>query len=312
MDNSKDEIIEREAEERINSLADEVFELGEFFNSKNKKEKKKHSLSWQKKYEDIFSKIFSIKYVNHKYKKYIEKYNNVRFKDKKGLSMDMEIIESQCKVQQVEFSKYSINEVILACLRTSLERYDKSKGIFINFFKRRFKFYLKKIYSKEKDKKGKRKITDEKDDKTDEKYEAPESCVGAENSIENKVNLKLTKEKYLREIETVYGTLQKRQQGAFSAWMTLSLFQNYKKAEEIEKYKEYLFWNEEIFEYCIAKSNEYSEACKGKDKKNIKKVTRRDIAEKIGLSENDFSQRISRFEEKLNALREDWKQYKIS
>ena len=127
MNNSKDEIIEREAEERINSLADEVFELGEFFNSKNKKEKKKHSLSWQKKYEDIFSKIFSIKYVNHKYKKYIEKYNNVRFKDKDGLSMDMEIIEALYKVRQVEFSKYSIDEVILACLRTSLERYDKSK-----------------------------------------------------------------------------------------------------------------------------------------------------------------------------------------
>lgn len=40
MDNSKDEIIEREAEERINSLADEVFELGEFFYSeKGKKER---------------------------------------------------------------------------------------------------------------------------------------------------------------------------------------------------------------------------------------------------------------------------------
>jgi hypothetical protein len=37
-----------------------------------------------------------------------------------------------------------------------------------------------------------------------------------------------------------------------------------------------------------------------------------DYVLEIGLKENDFSQRISGFEEKLNALREDWKQYKIS
>lgn len=274
MDNSKDEIIEREAEERINFLADKVFELGEFFYSE--KGKKEHSVLWQNKYKDIFSKIFCIKYINKAYEKYIEKYNN------------------EC-----------IYKETAACLRTSLETYDKSKGVFINFFKSNFKWRLKTLYSEEKKKEKEIKIKQVEADKIGKIYEDSESNVRG-------VILKLTVEKYLREIETVYGTLQKRQQGAFSAWMTLSLFQNYKKAEEIEKYKEYLFWNEEIFEYCIAKSNEYSEACKGKDKKNIKKVTRRDIAEKIGLSENDFSQRISRFEEKLNALREDWKQYKIS
>ncbi|MEE1290399.1 MAG: hypothetical protein UHW86_05140 [Spirochaetota bacterium] len=308
MDNSKDEIIEREAEERINSLADEVFELGEFFYSE--KGKKEHSVLWQNKYKDIFSKIFCIKYVNKEYKKYIEMFNPVYFKkDKSELKINPIKSESK-KKYQVEYTNYSIFDAIEDCLRTSLETYDKSKGVFINFFKSNFSGYLKKLYSKNDKGERKREITDEEEDETNEIYKDSESSVGAETSIENKVNLKLTKEKYLREIETVYGTLQKRQQGAFSAWMTLSLFQNYKKAEEIEKYKEYLFWSEEIFEYCIAKSNEYSEACKGKE--NIKKVTRRDIAEKIGLSENDFSQRISRFEEKLNALREDWKQYKIS
>ena len=166
-----------------------------------KERKKEHSVLWQNKYKDIFSKIFCIKYINKAYEKYIKKYNNERIYIKTG-----------------------------DCLRTSLETYDKSKGVFINFFKSKFKWYLKKLYSEEKKKEEKIKITKVEADKIDKIYEDSKSNVRV-------VDQKLTVEKYLREIETVYGTLQKRQQGAFSAWMTLSLFQNQSK-ENIKKYRE--------------------------------------------------------------------------
>lgn len=119
---AKAEAEEKEAEERINFLADEVFELGERFYSE--KEKRSHSERWIKLYKDIFSRIFKIRYVESLYKKYEFKYNKIE-----------------------DYGESSVVDSIINCLRNSLEVYDKSKGCFTNFFKSKLPYYIKKLKS---------------------------------------------------------------------------------------------------------------------------------------------------------------------
>ena len=283
------DVAEKEIEDRINSLADEVFELGEFFSSK--KEKKRHSILWKKKYEDIFSKIFSVKYVEYEYDNYNKIYDGRSLKNKPSKD------ESEKKKARVERTNYSIIDAIDDCLRTSLEKYDKSKGIFIHFFKSRFKkHYIKKVYFGEKS--SKEYIEGKTHEEDISEYEG--ICKDSDVNVCGNAILKCDNEQKVKTVCEIlklqWGVIQKRQQELFSVWVTYFF-------NDLKKYIEGCpFWNEEIFEYYTAKSNEYLKDSKGKDKEVIKKVTQRDIAGKIGLTENDFSQRVSKFKERFDFL----------